>query len=65
MVIGGLHFITLNSHRLFGIATVRFALEVYVLDPVVCLKVFLFSLMLVMSFIYIFIYLVYLIADFV
>lgn len=50
MVIGGLHFIILNCHRLFGIATVRLAPEVYVLDLVVCRKVFFFlSLMLVMS----------------
>lgn len=39
----------LISHRLFAIGMVRLALEVHVLDPVICLKVFfpLFSLMLV------------------
>lgn len=36
-------FIMLNSHRLFAIATVRLALQVHVLDPVICLKVFSFS----------------------
>lgn len=32
-------FIMLISHRLFAIAMVRLALEVHVLDPVICLKV--------------------------
>ncbi len=32
----------LNSHRLFVIATARLALEVHVLDPVICLQVFFF-----------------------
>lgn len=48
----------LNSHRLFGIATVRLALEVYVLDPVVCLKVCFFSLMLVMTFFFLSVWLI-------
>lgn len=33
-------FIMLISHRLFAIATLRLALEVHVLDPDICLKVF-------------------------
>lgn len=42
VVTGGLHFIMLNSHRLFAITTVRLALEEHVLDPVIYLKVFFF-----------------------
>lgn len=65
MVIGRLHFIMLKSHRLFAITTVRLALEVHVLDAVICLKVFFCSLMLLISVFVFFLFLAYFIADFV